>query len=1141
MTVEEEQRLRVADGCSLEGVTTTTHPECGQAIGATVTTVLACVANPFLPDCSELGTGDRTRDARAEFAKARMAYCGDQANAWQINCNGYTESAMPRAAVCVANGAIVTNGGTDVAAGHSLFNPACANMAGVLAEQTRICLIPSSSFTTGCMDGTHGAEGDLNTARTTACLLAPTTADGGEAGRCTGLVASYCGDATGTNPFNAGCSDADYDDERTVACLADRTDSASPDRCPGLVVTYCEANPLDIADDCMVADYDDERTTACLADRTDSASTDRCPSLVATYCTANPFDADSDCSTGTTYDPQRTTACLLNPTTADNGSPGRCTDLVMNYCGDSSGTNPFNAGCVASEYDDERTVACLADRIDSASPDRCPGLVVTYCEANPLDLAPDCMVADYDDERETECSKTGMSTMGDCTATVTSLCTANPFEKTTETIGDLCTGTYLDHDTRLAFCRDTDKLTDTKDSDCTGTITTACGDNPFIQTTGTTEGNLCDGSYDMARETECSKTGRSDLGSCTVTVTSLCDANPFEQTTGDIDMPADLCPEAYLTHDTRLAFCRDTEKNPINKVNDCDGTIKTACSDNPFDELCVDTYLVDDAGRLAFCRADRKKNVINHVAATFSQPVGCDPIRIDTCGRNPNDPVCNDNNAGSVTHADWLRGFDAPLAKYAAITNPSQHQFLDLSDTNVASISGISGAIHLNLNNARYDDHPIGKDGSDGFAFWRNSSGTNFVGITKGTDLGKPFAEKPTRTEVRWRGQIRAIGKEFHGTVSADLIVDIVFYAGLTGGNVGYINAFHMPNKLSVGFGGYFINGTFNRAGFLRGTARLSGVSVPSALPFPETTGLLRGLIGEEGIVGAFLGSAPAVSDVHRGSNFVGGFVAHPDVKPARTEATHAVWVASSSTGTLYYTPPNRENRGSQFLKGAAGRNPLFPIGNNPLKHEFPQSVNWGYITADAKAAIDLRHRGQPQILNSSGLGSVYYRSGYTLWYTDGTNTDTTRYYYAGLSHDANVGLTIHPSRTGTAVWNGAFRARRNGLNNEAVQDREFATYQSLALTINFGERKVSGSVSNGDTQHGDSDFVRGDGDFDISGVWDAVGVLSGSVNQRFDYQTENISDGKLTGLIGESGAIGAFISNKTGPAGFAGGFFVKP
>ncbi len=60
--------------------------------------------------------------------------------------------------------------------------------------------------------------------------------------------------------------------------------------------------------------------------------------------------------------------------------------VKVNFCEDSTGTNPFNEGCNAADYDDERTVACLADRMDTASTDRCPGLITGFCADTTSDL-----------------------------------------------------------------------------------------------------------------------------------------------------------------------------------------------------------------------------------------------------------------------------------------------------------------------------------------------------------------------------------------------------------------------------------------------------------------------------------------------------------------------------------------------------------------------------------------------------------------------------------------------------------------------------------------------------------------------------------------------------------------------------------
>ena len=1079
-SVAEVQRLRIANICSASGITADTNPECGQTIGTTGTTVLACIGNPFLMYCSDIGTAnDRDRDARAEFITARIAYCGAQATAWQINCNGYSESATPRAAICVANGAIVTNGGADVAAGSSLFNPACANMAGVLAEQTRICLIPSSSFTTGCIDGTHGAMGEVNAARETECRKMGSTS----LGDCTLIVSTRCR----ANPF-----------ERTTESNASLCDG-SYDR-----LAFCR---------------DDTKTS-------DTKTTDCAGDLITDACVVDPFD----------------TLCTGIFLVNDTDKLAFCRDTNRNPVGKAD-------DCAGSLITD----ACVVDPFDTL----CTG---TF-EVNNTDKLAFC--------RDTNRNPVGKE--ADCAGSlITDACVANPFDM-------LCVDTYLVNDTdKLTFCRDVSKPTDTKPADCRDTISTACDRNPFEQTIADTPANLCVGTnYDTARETKCRETGTSDLGDCTATVMSLCNDNPFAQTIGS--PPTNLCTGTYLTHDTRLAFCRDTSKITDNKATDCVDTIHTACTANPFEKtsytfgnLCGEGYSrvdfcrdatkqtlnkandckptaqsicnnnpdlfdvlcpADPVARLDFCRkgvhaADRTKVIVPF------RPDDCGPIITLTCEANPNDPVCPDNDVNRVTHSDWLRGFDKPLAKSSEpLFQPEggNHQFLELD----SDAAGYYSAPHLNLNlnTAVFDNHPINGDGGDGVAFWRVSN-SNYVGITSTTDLGAPLAERSTAVKMQWHGQIRAIGTR-HGRVDADLMVDVNFYAGLNNGNVGYINAYHTANKLAGGIGGYYFNGVFNRAGVLRGTARLSEVIVANGLDFPAITGKLRGLIGKEGIVGAFLGSKLA-GDGHRGGDFAGGFVAHPNVKPARTMVNHAAWVASPLTGTLYSSPRNYANRGNQFLKNAAG---VFPDGSSPVSPADPSSVSFAYITASYESGAAHRTRGVVRKLDSGGLGTVYYRSGFTLWPDAVLGYDASRHYYAGIGTDANVGLTIHSSRTGTATWHGEFKALRNGQDNTGYADREYATHQNLALTINFGAKTATGTVRNGPT-HGTSAGGGNVGKFDINGRWDPAGVLTGTVNHTHVTYS---GTGRLTGIIGDRGAIGAFVSDGTGKSGFSGGFFVKP
>ena len=134
----------------------------------------------------------------------------------------------------------------------------------------------------------------------------------------------------------------------------------------------------------------------------------------------------------------------------------------------------------------------------------------------------------------------------------------------------------------------------------------------------------------------------------------------------------------------------------------------------------------------------------------------------------------------------------------------------------------------------------------------------------------------------------------------------------------------------------------------------------------------------------------------------VGGFVAQPGIVPARTRPNHAAWVASFAPDTLHSSPPTSENRGNQFLKHSAVL--VQNQGINIPNPEDPSTEYFSFISETYVLARQWRSRGNVLSLNSGGLGTVYYRSGFTLW----VDTDSTRYYYAGLSRTANVGLTIH-------------------------------------------------------------------------------------------------------------------------------------
>ncbi len=95
-----------------------------------------------------------------------------------------------------------------------------------------------------------------------------------------------------------------------------------------------------------------------------------------------------------------------------------------------------------------------------------------------------------------------------------------------------------------------------------------------------------------------------------------------------------LCTGDYATDAVaRLAFCRDTGKNPVGKASDCAGTIKAACVDNAFDPLCIGDYATDTVAKLAFCRDGAKtpKGKAGNCAGS---------LITDACVADPFDTLC---------------------------------------------------------------------------------------------------------------------------------------------------------------------------------------------------------------------------------------------------------------------------------------------------------------------------------------------------------------------------------------------------------------------------------------------------------------------------------------------------------------------
>ena len=373
-------------------------------------------------------------------------------------------------------------------------------------------------------------------------------------------------------------------------------------------------------------------------------------------------------------------------------------------------------------------------------------------------------------------------------------------------------------------------------------------------------------------------------------------------------------------------------------------TIHACIAENPFHADCtLDDFDAARVARVAACSepspdADLLCN--NPIGADIGTDDGTQTIA--NCITNPFDADCQNSafNTSRVerliacggaddpsgieceaareraTTAAWLRSFvgDARLDTEPDITTPSdtepgpRNQFLQGTEvvpvpTDADDVQGDEGGLDvgevrtisdvrprvfsLNLATAQYgegedrdflitdEEGMAAGDVSDGVAFFLGSAAANanaYAGILAGTDLG---AVPETATQsATWNGQFLVIGTY---PVNKDFELEIDFSAESV---TAFVQVRDEDDPLH-----FLINGTFNRNGVISGTVELGDYTGndrdATLVNTPDRgSGMLTGLIGEQGAVGVFLKDN---DDPGQSFNFAGGFVAAPAPDPAPT------------------------------------------------------------------------------------------------------------------------------------------------------------------------------------------------------------------------------------------------------------------
>ena len=644
------------------------------------------------------------------------------------------------------------------------------------------------------------------------------------------------------------------------------------------------------------------------------------------------------------------------------------------------------------------------------------------------------------------------------------------------------------------------------------TLTETCADDPF--------NGFCNLGYETQRDAvidHCIIGGNANDESCgSANELYSCINNPFSS-----DCDERFSQHYEQTRANRVAFCR-TAGNAGNALCTVEATFAHICTNHPFDAQCLGDSNYTPLRRIA-CTDDP--------FAPRCAGARYNGLRVIFCDRavNANNPSCpaqvlSDTTPNRVTTTDWLEGFDDELPSQPDANN-LESGFLEATadDLNSGTLGNSpyyrhtrSGVIMYNLNfdTASYDGKYLNGDARDGVAFFEGNpyQGTGsfaYAGILAGTDLGAPLNQTGRAT---WHGSINETSWYSKNT---DFSLDIEFN-GTAGGTIEGFAASPYNGSREENY--YLrLRGSFDSNGVITGTTNKGRFTDDNPdLPRPGKYsgrilfGTLTGLIGEEGAVGAFV----------QGS-YAGGFVVRPSAAFASPEplvnnarVTTADWLNSFNEA-----PPVRR------------RIPAGSIGSyKPAKNHFVKASKTGLSLQNYDRTSYKAVTFANAIFDGKAVGGDA-ADGFAL----SSNPSHYTTHHAGILSGTDLGAPLTQTQ-GSAAWEGRMIVFGAWSGSTVFTD--------FVLHINFGAGSQVGTVTGQvkTTGPGDADYkYRVDGDFN------EAGVIKGTAEYgNFNYEDTKIprywrKPGTLTGLIGEEGAVGVFISDRTGYAGYVGGFIAAP
>ncbi len=466
----------------------------------------------------------------------------------------------------------------------------------------------------------------------------------------------------------------------------------------------------------------------------------------------------------------------------------------------------------------------------------------------------------------------------------------------------------------------------------------------------------------------------------------------------------------------------------------------------------------------------------------------------------PEADVTFDSN---IKFSDWVGSFDKPPYPTVPRDEPQQTRFLQGKETDLGKrYLWVTSPGSLTFANG-----DLGGAGAGGVAYMsgihrRNYRNTHHVaGLLSGTNLGAVLGAAGANGAITaiWDGKLGLIANQVEIPKR-----DIKLAVDFTNKEISYSDALN---------GAHFVDLRANWEsgvgydGVLKGTITYNPGAALDNLDADSTknsAGTVTGLIGQQGAVGAFR-SNHVDNPTATHTSYAGGFVAVP-------VANYLIWKHSFGNPTTLPTRVPWYADGqpqTEFLQG--GETDLDP----------------GFINNPVPRSLDFVNSG----LGGEATDGVAYLSGTWEVLKPGTTVRmNVLRHFAGILSGTNLGALLNAPVT--ATWNGKLGLIVDGNGDIPKRD--------ITLNIDFANTGIT--IADTKTSN-NTHFVNFN-----NLVWDENGVITGEVtyNPGSALDDATNSPGTVRGLIGQQGAVGAFISdhgdahtNHNTP--YAGGFVARP